>query len=132
VANFAKDEGDFSSCAIISGNRMCKQCINQIMKLTSSYTKLISLLDQMSDRNEEVKCTTTNKERYRQYYGQAQMMWYTNNCDRESCSLLIFLFAIFAHMLQFVISLFTAMNRLLHGVIRGDEGRGGRILYGCQ
>lgn len=86
VYQFAKDEAAFSTCAIVSGNNMCKTCVTQILMLTKSFTKLMG--EDSFKRMNDSKClegivTDTTRERYGAYYTSARTMWFTNNCDSE-------------------------------------------------
>lgn len=86
VYQFAKDEASFSTCAIVSGNNMCKMCVAEILKLTNSFTKLMGT-DSLKRINDS-KCmediaTDTVRDRYGAYYTNARTMWFTNNCDSE-------------------------------------------------
>ena len=86
VSQFAKDEAAFSTCAIMSGNNMCKQCVNEVMMLTNSYTKLMA--DDSVRRTSDPACfqqlmTDAGRDRFHAYYQHSRHMWYTNNCDSE-------------------------------------------------
>lgn len=86
VQQFAKDEAAFSTCAITSGNNMCKKCVSEIRQLTNTYTKLMA--DDNVIRYADSKClqsiiSDSSRDRFSTYYSHSRSMWFMNNCDSK-------------------------------------------------
>lgn len=84
ITEFAKQTASFSTCAITSGTRMYKRCVNEILQPTNTYEKLMP--DEKDNLIHESTCfadisTDDARQRFASFYNQACNLWLMNNCD---------------------------------------------------